>query len=387
MENGIKMTLLTPSYTNSTIDDERISKAVQIIQLPEPFKFYRDGTLSQVQMAYETWGELSKDKDNVVLLFTGLSPSSHACSSLIDPTPGWWEMMIGAGKPIDTNKFYVVCINSLGSCFGSTGPSSINPDTAEPYRLNFPPLSIEDIATAGRSAMQILGIQKIHTIVGLSLGGMTALAYAIRYPDEVKNLILVSAAAQATSFAIAIRSLQRELIKSDPAWQSGNYPKSKGPIMGMHLARKLGLISYRSAQEWQERFGRERIASHHQSSPFDFEFEIESYIDHNAQKFIHHFDANSYLYLSRAIDWFDVAEYGGSVEAGLAKIRAQNNLVIGVETDILYPLAQQQEIARGLEKAGRHVEFVPLPSVQGHDAFLIDEDRFCPVIESFFNRF
>lgn len=380
------MTLLTPSYTNSTIDDDRISKAVQIVQLPKPFKFHRNGELSQVQIAYETWGELSKNKDNVVLLFTGLSPSSHACSSLIDPTPGWWEMMIGAGKPIDTNKFYVICLNSLGSCFGSTGSSSINPDTGEPYRLKFPPLSIEDIANAGHQAMQVLGLQKIHTIVGLSLGGMTALAYAIRYPDEVKNLILVSAAAQATTFAIAIRSLQRELIKSDPAWQGGNYATGFGPIMGMRLARKLGLISYRSAQEWQQRFGRERVASHHQISPFDIEFEIESYIDHNARKFIDHFDASSYLYLSRAIDWFDVAEYGGSVEAGLAKIRAQNNLVIGVETDILYPLAQQKEIAMGLEKAGRHVEFVALPSVQGHDAFLIDEDRFCPVIESFFNK-
>ncbi len=378
------MTLLTPSYTSSTIDDDKISNAIQRVQLPYSFKFHKDSRLISIKVVYEAWGTLSKDKNNVVLLFTGLSPSSHASSSLQDPMPGWWEMMIGAGKPIDTNKFYVVCINSLGSCFGSTGPSSINPETGEPYRLTFPSLCIEDIAQAGREAMHVLGIQNIHTIVGLSLGGMTALAYAIRYSNEVHNLVLVSAAAQATTFAIAIRSLQRELIRSDPAWQGGNYAKDKGPIMGMRLARKLGLISYRSAREWQQRFGRERIT---QSIPFDIEFEIEFYIDHNARRFIGHFDANSYLYLSRAIDWFDVAEYGGSVEAGLAKIQAKNILVIGVETDILYPLIQQKEIAVGLEKAGRQVEFVALPSVQGHDAFLIDEDRFCPVIESFFCKF
>lgn len=380
------MTLLAPSYTSNTIDSSKISRAVQIVQLPGTFKFHQDGTLTHVQIALETWGELSINKDNAILIFTGLSPSSHACSSRQDPTPGWWEMMIGADKPIDTNQFYVICINSLGSCFGSTGPSSINPDTGEPYRLTFPPLSIEDIAFAGREAMQVLGIPKFHTIVGLSLGGMTALAYAIRYPTEVENLVLVSAATQAKTFAIAIRSLQRELIRNDPAWQGGNYPQDNGPIMGMRLARKVGLISYRSAQEWQERFGRERVRKSNQQSPFEMEFEIESYIDYNANKFVDHFDANSYLYLSRAIDWFDVAKYGGTVEAGLAKIQAKNVLVIGVETDMLYPLEQQKEIAIALQKAGINVEFVALSSVQGHDAFLIDEARFCPVIEEFFRK-
>lgn len=380
------MTLLTPSYTNSVIDKDKISNAVQIAQLPGKFKFRRGGTLNYIQIAYETWGELSKDKNNVILIFTGLSPSSHACSSPQDPTPGWWDMMIGAGKPIDTNKFYVICINSLGSCFGSTGPSSINPETGEPYRLTFPPLSVEDIAIASHATLQTLGIAKLHSLIGLSLGGMTGLAYAISYPDEVENLVLVSAAAQAKTFAIAIRSLQRELIKSDPTWQNGNYPTGNGPIKGMQLARKLGLISYRSSKEWQERFGRERVASPHRHTPFDIEFEIESYLDYNARKFVHNFDANSYLYLSHAIDWFDVAEYGGNVEAGLAKVHAKNILVIGVETDMLYPIEQQEEIADGLQKAGKQVEFVGLPSVQGHDAFLIDERRFCPVIETFFQK-
>ncbi len=344
----------------------------------------RSGILPEVQIAYETWGHLAAERDNAVLLFTGLSPSAHAASSPQDPTPGWWESMVGPRKPIDTRRFYVVCVNSLGSCFGSTGPASLDLRSGQPYRLNFPSLTVEDIARAAREALRMLGIQRLHAVIGASLGGMSALAYALQFPAEIEQLIVISAAARATPFAIAVRSLQREIIRSDPAWNGGNYETGRGPFTGMRLARKLGLISYRSAQEWQERFGRERV-SHGtaKDEPFGVEFQIESYLDANARKLAETFDANCYLYLSRAIDGFDATEHGSSLADALARIRAHRILVIGVETDFLFPLWQQRELADVLSRGGCEVELAVLPSVHGHDAFLVDRDHFAPVIEKF----
>jgi homoserine O-acetyltransferase/O-succinyltransferase len=315
---------------------------------------------------------------------TGLSPGAHARSSAEDPAPGWWEDMVGPGYAIDTNRFHVVCINSLGSCHGSTGPASPDPRTGEAYRLRFPVLRIEDIATAAREALRTLGLSRVRAVVGPSMGGMTALAYAILFPDEVDALVVLSGACRALPFATAIRSIQREAIRTDPAWQGGDYPAGQGPVLGMRLARKLGLITYRSPLEWKERFGRERVEVREPDAGlFGVEFEVEAYLEMHARKFVGTFDANSYLYLSRAIDLFDVAEHGGTVEAGLARVRAASALVIGVETDILFPLEQQEEIARGLEKAGRRVRFAPLSSIQGHDSFLVDMDRFCPPMADF----
>ncbi|HHQ43198.1 MAG TPA: homoserine O-acetyltransferase [Chromatiales bacterium] len=362
-----------------------VPPATRLVALPGPFRMRRGGTLPLVHIACERWGELAPSRDNVVLLFTGLSPSAHAASSPEDPTPGWWEYMIGPGRPIDTRRWHVVCVNSLGSCFGSTGPASPDPRTGEPYRLRFPELSIEDIARSAREALRVLGIERVHTVVGASLGGMAALAYAMEFPDEVERLVAISAAARATPFAIAIRSLQREIIRSDPAWRGGDYPPGQGPRVGMRLARKLGLMSYRSAQEWLARFGRERLPEADAArEPFGPEFQIESYLEHNARKFVERFDANCYLYLSRSMDLFDAAEHGaGSVERALARVRARRALVVGVETDFLFPLFQQEELAEGLRAAGCEVRFEALPSIQGHDAFLVDEARFAPVVARF----
>jgi homoserine O-acetyltransferase len=213
---------------------------------------------------------------------------------------------------------------------------------------------------------------------------MTALAYAILFPDEVSALVTISGATRATPFAIAIRSVQREAIRSDPEWRGGDYPEGGGPANGLRLARKLGLITYRSAREWRERFGRERVDVRDAAAgPFGVEFEIEAYLESHARKFVGTFDANAYLYLSRSMDLFDVAEHGGSVEAGLAKIRAREVLVIGVEHDFLFPIDQQEEIASVLERLGRSVRLARLPSIQGHDSFLVDMDRFSPVIAEF----
>ena len=341
------------------------------------------GVLPEVDVVYETWGALSPAKDNAVLILTGLSPGAHARSSAEDPTPGWWEEMIGPGQAIDTNRFHVVCVNSLGSCHGSTGPASIDPRTGERYRLKFPVLTLEDIAAAAHATLEQVGLRRLRAVVGPSLGGMTALAFAILFPDDVRDLVTISSATRATPFATAIRSLQRECIRSDPEWRKGDYPPDRGPETGLRLARKLGLITYRSAQEWRERFGRERISGAGPTEMFGPEFEIEAYLEMHAQKFARSFDANCYLYLSRAMDLFDVAEHGGSVETGLGRIRAERTLVVGVETDFLFPIDQQGEIARILASAGRRVTMARLPSIQGHDSFLVDTDRFGPVIAEF----
>lgn len=357
------------------------------VRLPGPFRMWRGGSLPEVQLACETWGTLNAARDNAVLLLPGLSPGPHAASSAEDPTPGWWEYMIGPGRPIDTRRFFVVCVNSLGGCFGTTGPASLDPRTREPYRLNFPDLSLEDIAAGAHGAVTALGVARVRAVVGASLGGMAALAYAMQFPDALDELVIISAAARATPFAIAMRSLQREIVRSDPAWQGGFYAPGKGPREGMRLARKLGMMSYRSAVEWQQRFARERLkAPEAEQAAFGMEFEIEAYLEYNARKFVDCFDANCYLYLSRAMDRFDAAEHGGTVEAGIGRITARRTLVLGVETDLLFPMQQQEEIAAGLYAAGRDVSFVPLASIHGHDAFLVDRERFAPVVARFFGE-
>lgn len=346
----------------------------------------RNGSLESPTIAFETWGELNFQRDNGVLLFTGLSPSAHAASSPADPSTGWWEQMLGEGKPIDTTKYHVVCVNSLGSCFGSTGPSSINPETGEPYRMSFPVLTIEDIAQAGHEVIKHLELNKLHAVVGASMGGMTALAYSVLYPEVSEGLVSISATPRAAPFAIALRSLQREIIMSDPDWQGGNYALDEEPSRGMRLARKLGMLTYRSSAELEHRFGRELIPEERQTGkPFGLDFEVESYLESHANKFVGTFDANSYLYLSRAMDLFDIADHGGSVEAGLDRVGAERALVIGVETDLLFPISHQQRIADGLSNGKREVQFFNLPSLQGHDAFLVDMDRFRPILCDFFN--
>lgn len=362
-----------------------MSKARKYCRIEGTFHM-RHGMLKDPVIAYETWGELNRQKDNAVLLFTGLSPSAHAASSDLDPSPGWWEQMIGPGSPLDTTKYFIICVNSLGSCFGSTGPASINPETNEPYRLDFPVLAVEDIAEGGKAVATSFGIEKLHAVVGASMGGMTALAYSVLYPDKADGLVIISAAGRATPFAIALRSLQREIIRSDPAWMSGNYDPAEEPVLGMRLARKLGMMTYRSAREFELRFDRERVSEERQSGDtFGIDFEVESYLEAHANKFIGTFDANCYLYLSRAMDVFDIADHGGSLGHALARVGARRALIIGVETDFLFPLSQQQELYEGLNRGDRDVEFVPLPSIQGHDSFLVDMDRFRPVLCDFFN--
>ncbi|HEX7964775.1 MAG TPA: homoserine O-acetyltransferase [Gammaproteobacteria bacterium] len=356
--------------------------ARRLVTLPGRFRMRLGGELDEVQVAYEAWGRLSAAKDNVLLLFTGLSPSAHAASSGEDPSTGWWEEMLGPGKSIDTDRFHVICVNSLGSCYGSTGPASTDPRTGKPYGPAFPKLTIEDVASAAHGLLAALGIPRVRVVMGPSMGGMSALAYTIMYPGEVGVLVSISSATHSEPFSIAVRSLQRELIRTDGAWAGGHYAPGEGPREGMRLARKLGMISYRSAREWSERFGRER-AKDAGIDAFGVEFEIEAYLESRAQSFIGAFDPNCYLYLSRAMDLFDVAEHGGSVDKALQRLRLQQALVIGVDSDILFPLHQQRALAESLRRSGADTRFLELASKQGHDSFLVDMERFRPAIGDF----
>jgi homoserine O-acetyltransferase/O-succinyltransferase len=353
--------------------------ATRYFDLAEPFPLYRGGSLPGLRLAWESWGKLNEDASNAILIFTGLSPGAHAASSPQDPEPGWWEDMIGPGKPIDTHRHFVLCVNSLGSCMGSTGPASINPATGRPWRLDFPELAIEDIARATRLVVDDLGIRKLHAVIGPSMGGLTAMAWLKQFPDTTAKAGLISTACSATPMAIAIRSLQREAVVTDRNFRDGKYSEDAWPEVGMRLARKLGMISYRSAREWQHRFGRQ-LQDYFPPTLFGMRFKVESYLETHARKFVGQFDPCCYLYLSRAMDMFDACDSGENLKQLFCRSFTGKALVLGVETDILFPLYQQRELAAALEASGSEVTFEALPSVQGHDAFLVDMDSFGPPI-------
>jgi homoserine O-acetyltransferase len=369
---------------------EFIPPGTRFVQLPDRFPMKRGGALHGARIAYETWGTLDAARGNAILILPGLSPDAHAASNDGNPADGWWEAMVGPGKPIDTDRWFVVCINPLGSCKGSTGPASPHPDDGQPYRLRFPDLSVDDGATAAAHVVRALGIDRLACVVGNSMGGMNALSLLSRHPGITRAHLNISGAARALPFSIAIRSLQREAIRLDPNWNEGRYDDARYPEAGMRMARKLGVITYRSALEWDGRFGRVRLDSDRRpdDEPFGLEFEVESYLEAHARRFVRNYDPNCYLYLSRSMDWFDLGEaHDGDVMAGLARIARDNGLeralAIGVETDILFPLQQQEQVAEGLRAGGAESRFLPLPSPQGHDAFLVDIDRFGPAVAGF----
>lgn len=375
---------------------EFIPPGTRFLALPSPFPMRRGGTLHGARLAYETWGQLNAARDNAVLILPGLSPNAHAASNAGNPAPGWWEGMLGPGKPIDTERWFVICVNPLGSCKGSTGAASPHPEDGEPYRLRFPDLSIEDGADAAAYLVRALGIERLDTVIGNSMGGMSALALLLRHPGIARRHINISGSARSLPFSIAIRSLQREAIRLDPMWNEGRYDEMHYPENGMRMARKLGVITYRSAMEWDGRFGRVKFeAECREDDPFGPEFEVERYLEGHARRFVRQFDPNSYLYLSRSMDWFDVADYApgtargdgadedAKVIAALSTVRLERALAIGVHTDILFPLQQQEQIAEGLRAGGADSRFLPLPSPQGHDAFLVDLPRFGPAVQGF----
>eukprot|EP01134_Creolimax_fragrantissima_P006733 CFRG6733T1 len=347
---------------------------------PNRFETELGGQLDDVVVGYESWGELNKDRTNAILLCTGLSSHSHAASSERSSKPGWWERFIGPGKALDTNKFFVVCTNVLGSCYGSTGPSSINPNTGKHYATEFPAITVSDMV---RLQMDMLehnfGITSLHAAVGSSLGGMQSLAVAADFGEErVRRVISISACARSHPTSIAIRYAQRRCIVTDPNWMKGHfYDKAEYPLVGMKTARIMGTISYRSGPEWLKRFKNERVNEDRHfgdvhSSGFGPDYQIEAYLSHQSEGFATVYDPNSILYISKAMDNFDLGRGYDSLQTGLGRIKVPT-LVLGVQSDILFPVFQQKEVAALLRESGNeHVTYYELDAIYGHDTFLLD---------------
>jgi len=341
------------------------------------------GKLNQAILAYETWGTLNPNKDNAVLILTGLSADSHAASHG-DPhdTAGWWEYMLGPNKAIDTNKWFVICASSLGSCKGSTGPCSPMPLSKEPYKFSFPDLTLEDIANSSFEMVRSLGIDKLKCVIGPSMGGMTALSLLLQHPDASHHMINIASGCYSRPFSTAIRSLQREAILKDVNFNDGYYSSDEWPTQGMKHARKLGMLSYRSAEEWNDRFP--RSLRQRPDKPFGIEFPIESYLEHHAENFVHKFDPVSYIYLSRAMDWFDAFDYAKNESHNpFERVNLDSAMVVGARSDLLFPKEQQKEMATLLNDAGCETQLEITDSIQGHDSFLVDVENYSKIVAEY----
>lgn len=358
-------------------------RGTKVFRTSQGLDLQRGGRLAGFELAYETWGRLSPAADNALLLCCGLSASSHAAATAENPEPGWWESMIGPGRAIDTDRYFVICSNVLGGCFGSTGPASPNPATGRPWATDFPQITIWDMVEAQRRLLDALGITVVEAVIGASMGGMQAMALAAAHPQAVRRMIAISAPGRSYPLSISLRFVQRQAVIRDPAWKGGRYYPGPGPRSGLHLARQIGTITYRSGPEWDRRFARERRTSATISEdPFAVDYEVESYLVHQGDRFVQRFDANAYLYLSKAMDDFDLGDRCPSYEDGVARIVCPC-LLIGVTTDLLFPIGQQEEVARILREWGRECRFVRLDSVYGHDAFLLETERFGRLIAGF----
>ncbi|KAJ3161357.1 hypothetical protein HDU86_007139 [Geranomyces michiganensis] len=370
---------------------EKVVSGYSKFHHPHPFSLTHGGTLPSFNIAYETWGKLNADKSNAILLHTGLSASSHARSHAQNQNPGWWEKFIGPGAPLDTDKFHIICTNVLGGCYGSTGPSSIDPSNNERYATRFPIVTIFDMVRAQFHLLDSLGITKLHASVGASMGGMQSLAAAALFPARVGRVVSISAAARSHPYSIALRHTQRQVLMADPNWNKGFYYDRIPPHVGMKLARQIATISYRSGPEWEQRFGLKR-ARPDDPPALCADFAIETYLDHQGERFCLQYDANSLLYVSKAMDMFDMAQLAGaasddggpvtstdtSTDAHAQLVRGMSRitmptLVLGIQSDILFPFWQQKEIATCLKEAGNaNVTYYELDAMFGHDTFLID---------------
>ncbi len=366
---------------------ERVVSGYDTFHHGQPFRCEWGGVLRELDIAYETWGTLSPERDNVVLLHTGLSASSHAHSHARNPHPGWWEDFIGPEQPIDTNRFFVVCTNLLGGCYGSTGPASTNPDTGIPYAADFPIITVRDMVSAQLLLLDHLGIERVYASVGASLGGMQTPMIAAVAPERVGRFVSISAAACSHPQSIAMRFVQRQAVMADPDWREGRYYGESFPHRGLRVAREIGTLTYRSGPEWMERFGRQR--SEDEVPRLDEDFQVESYLAYQGDKFCLQYDPNSYLYISKAMDLFDMRDDQAAQPsdprrrpARLSDVRCPA-LVVGVTTDLLFPVWQQRELAKLLEVSAPRVEYLEIDSPYGHDTFLIEQARLGAALQDF----
>lgn len=346
---------------------------------PGPFETESGRGIESPVTAFETWGRATDGGANAVLLTTGLSPSAHAASHGPEDEPGWWEEMVGPGKAIDTERWFVVCCNVLGGCHGSTGPSSPDPATGEPYALDFPVVTLRDMARLQRALLEHLGVDRHHAVLGSSMGGMLALEYATLFPDKVDRMIATSASGMTHPFAIALRRVQRRAIMLDPRWKGGRYYGGEKPADGLSLAREIGTITYRSDLEWTRRFAREWRDG--ELFSLDGRFQVESYVQHQGEVYAERYDPNSYLYLSRAMDLHDLGRERGGLTPAVARIRA-DTLLIGIETDVLIPPFEIHELAEAFGDAGHQARLLMLDLDTGHDSFLIHPEVFTPPVRT-----
>ncbi|KAF1739195.1 putative serine-O-acetyltransferase cys2 [Beauveria bassiana] len=358
----------SPSSSSSGPEPSYTSGVTQVYHCRDPLRLDWGGVLPSFDIAYETWGALNADKSNAILLHTGLSASSHAHSTPENPSPGWWEKFIGPGAPLDTDRFHIICTNVLGGCYGSTGPSSVDPGHGQRYATHFPILTLDDMVRAQFRLLDALGIETLHASVGSSMGGMQSLAAGVLFPRRVARVVCISGCARSHPYSIAMRHTQRQVLMMDPNWNRGFYYGRVPPHAGMKLAREIATVTYRSGPEWEQRFGRRR-ADPAKPPALCPDFLVETYLDHAGEKWCLNYDPNSLLYAGSSRPPEDLIQ-------GLAPLRDTPALVMGVASDILFPAWQQREVAESLRLAGNrnvtHVELSEEMSLFGHDTFLLD---------------
>ena len=373
--------------------DTALLHTAKRMTLPAPLPLDSGQSLASVEIAYETYGELNADKSNAVLVCHALTGDQFVASNHpITGKPGWWVRMVGPGKPIDTNRTFVICANVIGSCMGSTGPASLAPDGC-PHAMRFPVITVRDMVRGLVGLIDALGIEALHAVVGGSMGGMQALSFASHWPTRTRAALVIASAARQSAQNIAFHEVGRQAIMADPAWAGGDYygpcaeahknGSGKGPEKGLAVARMAAHITYLSEQAMHEKFGRRLQDRDAKTFGFDADFQVESYLRHQGLSFTDRFDANSYLYITRAMDYFDLAEeHGGKLAAAFAGTKARFCLV-SFDTDWLYPTPESRSVAQALNAAGAAVSFVELSAPFGHDSFLLDVPALDRVVTGF----
>jgi homoserine O-acetyltransferase len=355
----------------------------------EPFPFDGGAEIPEFTLRYETYGQLDAARSNAIFICHALSGDHHCAGrhAADDRKPGWWDNIIGPGKPFDTNKYFVICANCLGGCSGSTGPSAPNPRTGRRYNLDFPALTIRDMVRAHARLVEHLGVKSLAAVVGGSMGGMMALQWAIDFPDKVRGVVALATTVRQSAQAIAFNAVGRSAIMQDPAWNHGDYPPEAGPNVGLAVARMMAHITYLSNKSLDSKFGRARrepAAANGGDTPghFGVEFEVESYLQHQGQSFVNRFDANTYLYFTKALDRFDLHGPDGRLEDAFKAMTARA-LVVGFTSDWLFPTEQSQEIAQAMLRSGRRATFAEVTSDLGHDSFLLNSPELYALLRAF----
>ena len=349
------------------------TETIRLIEQDNPLELQCGKALAPIDVAYETYGQLNDSGDNAVLICHALSGSAHVAgfNSVGDKKPGWWDAMIGPGKGIDTNKYFVICSNFLGGCSGTTGPSSINPQTGKPYGLDFPIITVADMVKVQKLLLDKLGIKNLLAVIGGSIGGMQVLQWAIEYPDFVKAAVAIAATTHLGAQSIAFDAVGRNAILADSNFDNGEYHSKEGPDMGLAIARMIGHITYLSEQGMREKFGRQLKGADRYSYDFNSEFAVETYLDYQGQTFVERFDANSYLYITKAADYFDLKKDYGSLTKAFANAKSRF-LIASFTSDWLFTPAQSKDIVNALVANGKDVSFCNIASPYGHDSFLLE---------------